>query len=368
MVTTRGEVSRSLNICLITFSTIFVILRFYVRCFMTKVLGLDDAFSFLALPVLIAQSSLEIREVSYGAGEQITTVSPENLKKFFSLLPTMQLLYFIGIGLVRLSIIAFLPRLWKERKVTLIAWALGFAVFAMSITCFFIMLFECKHIPDLWDKAAPGRQCLSSQHEAYMFWTHSGIGVFIDILLLVIPLWIISTRMVVSTTKKRVLLVFSVGLFVVITGAVRLGIIVTTNFAVNTTFFITKTSIWTDLEGHVGLWVACFPTLQPLLRIVVRSLGLSSNYRTTTQPKPSSNMGGFGSVTWKRRSQGYMEHHTEPRRDSISDDCSGKCIVRYEEREFDLEMNSLGSDATRGRFNQNSKGIVRTTDIEVRRD
>jgi hypothetical protein len=49
----RGDISRNLNICLIVFSSIFVALRFYVRGFMTKALGLDDAFSFIALVRLL---------------------------------------------------------------------------------------------------------------------------------------------------------------------------------------------------------------------------------------------------------------------------------------------------------------------------
>jgi hypothetical protein len=49
MTALRGLISRDLNICLIVFSTSFVALRFYVRGFMLKALGLDDAFALAAL-------------------------------------------------------------------------------------------------------------------------------------------------------------------------------------------------------------------------------------------------------------------------------------------------------------------------------
>jgi len=76
---------------------------------------------------------------------------------------------------------------------------------------------------DLWDKFAPGRQCLSSHHEAEMFWAHASLGIAIDLCLLAIPLWIVHSRMISSATSKQVMLVFSVGLFVILTGAIRLG-------------------------------------------------------------------------------------------------------------------------------------------------
>ena len=56
-----------------------------------------------------------------------------------------------------------------------------------------------------------------------MFWAQGAIGIFTDIAILIIPIWIIYSGMVLSATAKRVILVFSVGLFVVITGAVRLA-------------------------------------------------------------------------------------------------------------------------------------------------
>jgi hypothetical protein len=42
---------------------------------------------------------------------------------------------------------------------------------------------------------------------------------------------------------------------------------------------------WTDLEGHVGLWCASFPVLNPLIRIVCSRLGFGS---TMGAPNPST--------------------------------------------------------------------------------
>lgn len=54
-----------------------------------------------------------------------------------------------------------------------------------------------------------------------MFWAHAGIGILIDIILVGVPVWIIYTKMMISPSKKRVLVIFSVGIFVVIVGAIR---------------------------------------------------------------------------------------------------------------------------------------------------
>lgn len=52
--------------------------------------------------------------------------------------------------------------------------------------------------------------------------------------------------------------------------------------AVNTTFNIIYASVWTDLEIHVGIWVSCFPALQPILRIFTRRLGVKTTVSDTT--------------------------------------------------------------------------------------
>ena len=125
-----------------------------------------------------------------------------------------------------------------------------------------------------------------------------------------------------------------------------------------------KTTVLTDLEGHVGLWVGCWPTLQPLLRIARNRLGFSSTPHTASgAPISAMHIG-------KPKSQGYVQHGFK-RADSLSDDASGKGIVGHMQRESDLEMNYFGSvtanpiqkggDGPKG----NMKGIVMTTDVVI---
>jgi hypothetical protein len=64
---------------------------------------------------------------------------------------------------------------------------------------------------------------------------------------------------------------------------------------------------WTDLEGHLGLWTACFPALQPLLRLVSYKMGLRSTLGDTPQTSTSKSGTGTRHSQWTgRRAHGYV--------------------------------------------------------------
>lgn len=67
-----------------------------------------------------------------------------------------------------------------------------------------------------------------------MMWSHSIIGIAADIALFTLPIWVIHRKMTFGSKAVKVILVFCVGLFAIITGVVRFGFIVTTDFSVNT--------------------------------------------------------------------------------------------------------------------------------------
>jgi hypothetical protein len=49
----------------------------------------------------------------------------------------------------------------------------------------------------------------------------------------------------------------------------------------HSSYKMTTVGQWTDLEAHVGLWVSCFPALQPVLRLVSYKMGLRTSPLST---------------------------------------------------------------------------------------
>lgn len=80
----EGLVMVRLNIFLITFSTILLFGRLYVRAFMVKVLGLDDLLASISWCVLVSLSSMEIVTVGLGSGTHLVDVPLNLIPKFFS--------------------------------------------------------------------------------------------------------------------------------------------------------------------------------------------------------------------------------------------------------------------------------------------
>ncbi len=59
---------------------------------------------------------------------------------------------------------------------------------------------------------------------------HTAIGIIVDVALFALPMWVINTKMMNSLKKAQVMLVFSVGIFVVITGVVHMYLLNTLLF------------------------------------------------------------------------------------------------------------------------------------------
>ncbi|KAI0123770.1 hypothetical protein BJ170DRAFT_93968 [Xylariales sp. AK1849] len=351
----QGFRQRDLNICLIVFSTVFVFTRLYVRAFMTKKMGLDDSIIVVAYLLFTVFSGLEIRAVSLGSGAHMDQIPEYFLPPFYAALATQHLMYFWSVGLMRLAIVAFLLRLAQDRPFRIVTFATAGVILVQTIVCFVFRLSECKNISDLWRPPGSG-DCLPKHDEAIMMYTHAAIGIAIDIALLVLPIWVVKSSMMNAAKAVQVVLIFCAGIFVVITGIVRLAVMARTNFAIDTTHKMATVAFWTDLEGHVGLWVACFPALQPLFSLVSVKCGFRSMldsrnvYGGTYGGKASSrgksgkySITGTNSSLHSRTKNGYLRSSSgfDGASDTLYDSNSQRGIVTEARAHAGMEMDDF---------------------------
>lgn len=291
----RGNTVLIANAVLVGFTVVVFGARIYARSFMTKNLGADDLIAFLAFALLVTMSSMEIHAVNFGSGAHIRLIPKPLLATFFKTLTIQTLLYFWALAFVRFSVLAFLPRLGLDRKTKPVAITVAVLVFAQTVACFAYRLTECVPVGDNFKPAtAPGLKCVGPVAHNHMMVGHAISGIVIDTTLLLLPLYIIYTKMIWSKRTIQVLVVMGVGVFVLITGILRLYYMLTLNFASDITFQMATLGAWTDVEGHVGLWCGCFPAMQPIVRIVSYKLGLRSQMLSTSAASNARRYGNSG--------------------------------------------------------------------------
>jgi hypothetical protein len=66
-----------------------------------------------------------------------------------------------------------------------------------------------------------------------MMVSHAVIGIITDVALMVLPIWMIWKKMIFTKKVIQVVLIFGVGIFVILTGIIRLWYIKTLIFAID---------------------------------------------------------------------------------------------------------------------------------------
>ncbi|CAG9945618.1 unnamed protein product [Clonostachys rosea f. rosea IK726] len=224
--------------------------------------------------------------VQYGAGTHVYEVPPVKLPHFLSLVTTTELLFVFSLCMVRLSNLAFYFRLSSDKWFVRGIYAVGFLVISITLIAVAFVLSKCKDVRDLWNIDNPNRHCKSFNAEFSVMIFHAGMGILIDASILALPIWIVFRKMKFSPKMVRVVLIFCVGALSIIAGILRLNYSLI-NVDADITYNIGVMTLWGGIEGHLGLWTACFPALQPLFRQAGAKLGISRRTQTSKETQKS---------------------------------------------------------------------------------
>ncbi|CAI6014129.1 unnamed protein product [Clonostachys chloroleuca] len=270
----RAYILTPLLITVMAISSMLVLLRLITRLVLIKALGIDDLLSFASL-----SANMKLG-VQYGVGTHVYEVPPVKLPHLLSLVTTTELLFVFTLCMVRFSNLAFIFRLSSDKWFVRGIYAVGFLVFSTTLIAVAFVLSKCKDVRDLWNIGNPKRDCKGFNAESPIATFHAGMGIFIDASILALPIWIVFRKMKFSPKMVRVVLIFCVGALSIIAGVLRL-IYSLLDFEADITYNIGVMTLWGSIEGHLGLWTACFPALQPLFRLAGTKLGISGRTKTS---------------------------------------------------------------------------------------
>jgi hypothetical protein len=167
--------------------------------------------------------------------------------------------------------------------------------------CLFLQIFQCRPVHLIWDGWLSKEwedNCLNINVLAYVAGSFS---IAQDLMLIVLPMpWLVRLNIGLKT-KLGVMLMFSLGVFVLATSCTRLVYILAFGHTQNPTWDYVDPLIWSGLEVAVSVIITCLPALRVLI------LHFIPSFRSTSHPssaKGTAKSAGYGKLGFSSRSTG----------------------------------------------------------------
>ncbi|EXM01553.1 hypothetical protein FOIG_07130 [Fusarium odoratissimum NRRL 54006] len=359
----NGQSVFDLNVALMVITNILMILRLYVRGIMAKNLGWDDLLAVVAWGLVMTFSCIEIVLLTKGVGYHIQDVPKETLLQFLSLSPVDKLVFILAGGFVRLSILACLPRINRDRSFVTCVYGVFVATIITAVASFLFVLLSCIPVSDVFNAAKPDRQCVSKYSLSRMRWAHSIMSTILNVVILSLCIWVSAST---NKTRAQVIKMTSMvllGLFAVVSTITRLILLLTTNMNVDMlvnhcrvlrtttdiyyrTYISLRVAPFFSLEINSGLWCGCLPAFQPLFEWTNNHYYNHYNMRKLSRSSAQEPLND----SWNRdymTANPHISIHGQPR---------------------DLKGNKTASDAesaTGFAMLENERGIKLTTEFSV---
>ena len=174
-------------------------------------------------------------------------------------------MYFTVLCLTKVSVLSFYLRIFPHQRFRWAAYAALAFVVIPTIVFLFIQIFQCipvRYVWEAWLGEGGEYHCISLNTLAF---TAGAFSVAQDVVILVLPLpWLLNLN-IKSRSKAGIIVMFSLGIFILVTSCVRLHFIMDFAHTTNPSWDFTDAFIWSALEVTVSIIVACLPEIRVLL-------------------------------------------------------------------------------------------------------
>ena len=175
-----------------------------------------------------------------------------------------QWIYLIVIVATKVSIVLLYLRIFPKTvspRFHKICWVVIAAMLAYGAAFMISFIFQCRPLSYFWNQWDGEHKgvCLNTEMATYF---NSAFNIFFDLVVFFLPVPnLLSLQSRSTRSKIGVVSVFLVGLFVTVCSIVRLFYLPHLWTSQNPTFDYNAITIWSGLEGDVGVCCACMPTV-----------------------------------------------------------------------------------------------------------
>lgn len=241
------------------FATLFCLLRFYTARFVVRKTFRDDWLLAVSLIFAIALSAVDIAQTQHGMCIHMWDVTPARFQRVIIVGMPASVFYNLATLFVKASILSFYLRFAAaNRPFQIAAYILLFVIVGYSLNAAFSFLYLCTPMRSLWDSSVPGN-CVDL-NSAYL--VSSVLNVATDVVILLLPIWLLWRLRVQWQQKMAVALALMPGGFVCAVSILRLASIPGGANDPDTTWLYCTNNIWCLVEIYVGIICACLPCLK----------------------------------------------------------------------------------------------------------
>jgi hypothetical protein len=218
------------NLVLVGTAFLMVILRVYPSFFQTRTAAIDDWLVIVALfPAIGLTITVSLAATRYGWSQhiwdfQFISQDPSKLINERAISWASQMLYIWSSSLTKLSILYFYRRIFTTTRLRQFVQGVIYFVMLYFGACFFTLLFECRPLTLYWHilvlpKGTSG-VCVD---EGNILLAAGLLNVFIDLVILVLPVPTVLKLHIRWSQKLQVLAVFMAGTLVRVSSMIRIA-------------------------------------------------------------------------------------------------------------------------------------------------
>ncbi|KXJ92992.1 hypothetical protein Micbo1qcDRAFT_232643 [Microdochium bolleyi] len=288
---------------------ISVILRTYVRGFLTKGFLADDWWMLAAQANFTVSCAFILRGCFYGLGRHNKSLSVYDEVNSIKWQALATATYVLNMWLIKMSIGIFLLRIATLKRYRYTLYISISIVGVWSLVLFFWNIFQCNPVEAQWDytilSSNPNARCVSVDQVVSAAYALSVMTILSDWLFALLPIPMVWNVKMSVQAKMTVMAILGVGIFASVATLVRLKYLADLTEVDDILYAGTNAMVWTLIEPALAIIASSLATIRPLLRAWnIRGFQSTERSRSTGfryGKQPSRNAGpngmpGFGSA------------------------------------------------------------------------